>query len=417
MTPTLSHRLDQAGRWMRNAAESLSTVVAAHTSPLAGRLRLERASEPGSVRAVPSAALVEPPRVVLDAVFFQLQTTGIAHMWSALMQQWSESEFAPHLVVLDRGGTAPRLPGFTYREMPELRHYDSSAQRFALQAVCDSEHADVLLSTYYTTGTSTPSIMCAYDMIPEVMGFDLHAPMWRDKRRAIEHAGAFVAISQCTADDLIRFYPTAEEHPLLVAHCAADPLFEPAPPAEVARVLGELGLPDAYVVFVGDRDAPQKNAALAIKALAAIDPAGRPALLCVGGAPELEPHLASLAGSANVRVAALDNVRLRAAYTGARALLYPSLYEGFGLPILEAMACGCPVITCPVSAMPEVAGDAARFVSTDDADELARAIVELADPTVRERFRDLGLARACDFDWGATAARVAAFVTRFAAGR
>ena len=94
-------------------------------------------------------------------------------------------------------------------------------------------------------------------------------------------------------------------------------------------------------------------------------------------------------------------------YAGAGVFVYPSLYEGFGLPVLEAMACGTPVIASNTSALPEIAGDAARLVDPRDVDELARALVEmLSDTALRETFTQKGLAHVKTFSWQATARRV-----------
>ena len=90
-------------------------------------------------------------------------------------------------------------------------------------------------------------------------------------------------------------------------------------------------------------------------------------------------------------------------YRAADVFVYPSLNETFGLPILEAMACGCPVVTSDITAMPETAGGAAMLSDPKDPASIARAIVEAAGPD-RDRLRDLGLRRAGQFTWGATAA-------------
>jgi glycosyltransferase involved in cell wall biosynthesis len=90
-------------------------------------------------------------------------------------------------------------------------------------------------------------------------------------------------------------------------------------------------------------------------------------------------------------------------YRAADAFVYPSLNETFGLPILEAMACGCPVVTSDTSAMPETAGGAAVLSDPTEPASIARAIVEAAGPG-RDRLRELGLRRAAEFTWGATAA-------------
>jgi alpha-1,3-rhamnosyl/mannosyltransferase len=97
---------------------------------------------------------------------------------------------------------------------------------------------------------------------------------------------------------------------------------------------------------------------------------------------------------------------LPAVYTGASALVYPSLYEGFGLPILEAMACGCPVICSKVASMPEAAGDAALYIDPRDTDSLVHAIDTLVpDPGARQALKAAGLARAGQFTWEKTARR------------
>jgi glycosyltransferase involved in cell wall biosynthesis len=90
-------------------------------------------------------------------------------------------------------------------------------------------------------------------------------------------------------------------------------------------------------------------------------------------------------------------------YRAADVFVYPSLNETFGLPILEAMACGCPVVTSDVSAMPETAGGAAVLADPKAPESIARAIVEAA--ASRDRLRDLGFARAAQFTWGATGAQ------------
>jgi len=95
----------------------------------------------------------------------------------------------------------------------------------------------------------------------------------------------------------------------------------------------------------------------------------------------------------------LSDEELRAAYSGSVALVYPSIYEGFGLPLLEAIACGCPVITCPNASIPEVAGEAALYVDDDDVEGLANALCEIQKPSVRQSLIAAGLEQAKKFSW------------------
>jgi len=386
------------------AGESAKTLI----EPMSDREQAR--TDGGALLHTPSRRLPDPPRIVLDGVFFQLQNTGINRVWRALMAHWSETGFARHIVVLDRMGTTPRFDGFTYRRMIPFRFHDSLAQRMALEAVCRAEHADLFISTYYTTPLTTRSLLYVYDMIPELFGFDLDRRPWREKRRAIEHASAYVAISNNTAQDLHRLYPAIGARPLTVAHCAVDPLFGPADGPGMDALRRDLGLPADYVLFVGARDVGYKNAALVFDALPLLPAADRPALLCVGGHATLEAEFAGRAAATTVRVARLTDAQLAAAYSGAVALVYPSEYEGFGLPILEAMACGCPVIACDNSSITEVAGDAAIYVPEDDPSALAAAVSRLRDLSTREAYRARGFARVGRFDWKRTADDVERFI-------
>ena len=114
---------------------------------------------------------------VLDAVFFQQGHTGIARLWQRALAAWGGNPFTQELVVVDRGGTCPRLPGITYADAPRYRLTPVYEDRSFLQEVCDRFGAGWFLSTYYTTPVTTPSVFVCYDMIPEVLRFDLTQPI------------------------------------------------------------------------------------------------------------------------------------------------------------------------------------------------------------------------------------------------
>jgi len=174
--------------------------------------------------------------------------------------------------------------------------------------------------------------------------------------------------------------------------------FYPRSSMEVSGFLRARCLPEKYFLFVGSGD-PRKNVNIIPEAL---DRAGLEAPLVVAG-------WSGWAGK-NVweKVLFLGYVgddELAFLYSGAIALIFPSRYEGFGLPILEAMACGCPVVTTREASMPEVAGDAALYMrDPDDAEGLAAMLKELsANPVSRRQWAEKGLAQARRFSWRNTA--------------
>jgi glycosyltransferase involved in cell wall biosynthesis len=134
--------------------------------------------------------------------------------------------------------------------------------------------------------------------------------------------------------------------------------------------------------------------------------------------PTIENKIYNIAQGLRIKLLGrVSDEELATAYSGAEALVFPSLYEGFGLPLIEAMACGCPVICSSAGSLGEVAGDAAILVSGRDPGELAAAMERVADPSVRQRLVAAGLERAKRFRWDETARRVREAIESVAAHR
>jgi glycosyltransferase involved in cell wall biosynthesis len=336
--------------------------------------------------------------IVIDAVFFQLYQTGIARVWRSLLREWVETDFGKRLVVLDRGGTAPRFDGLRYIDVPRYDYADTDVDRAMLQRVCDAENAALFISSYYTCPLTTPSVFMAHDMIPELVGIDVaNNPMWREKHVSVRHASRFLAVSQNTANDLRRFFPDIASGNVTVTHCGVD-FVAPASDAVAAfRKANNIDRP--YFLLVGGRDG-YKNGILFFQAFAALGAArARYAIVCTGPMVTLEPEYASCVGGATVHMLNLSDADLQAAYAGALALIFPSLYEGFGMPVAEAMACGCPVVTTRRGSIPEVAGDAALYVEVGDVRGMTRALKQVQKTATRKRMVAAGLKRATLFSW------------------
>ncbi|MEP6487436.1 glycosyltransferase [Microcoleus vaginatus GB2-A3] len=337
--------------------------------------------------------------ILVDGVFFQMYRTGIARVWRSLLEEWAENGFAKHIIVLDRVGTSPKIAGIRYCTVPAYDYSKTDADREMLQQVCDEIGADLFISTYYTTPLSTPSVFMAYDMIPEVVRANLNQePMWKEKHYAIHHASAYITISENTASDLTKFFPESASKSVTVAQCGVQSLFSPASQEDINGFKNKYGISKPYFISVGG-GADYKNSILFFKAFAQLASKQGFEIVCTGSGVLLEGELRNYTLGTVVHKLQLDDQELRLAYAGAVALVYPSKYEGFGLPILEAIACGCPVITCPNSSLPEVAGEAALYVKDDDVDGLANALCEVQKPKVRNSLIAAGLEQAKKFSW------------------
>jgi glycosyltransferase involved in cell wall biosynthesis len=194
-------------------------------------------------------------------------------------------------------------------------------------------------------------------------------------------------------------------------------------PAGEAELRARLGLGERPVLLSVSAKRPHKNLARLLRAVAAI-PAERRPVLVIPGYPT--PHEAELREQATelgigddvVFPAWIDAAELEGLYALAAAVVFASLYEGFGLPVLEAMARGVPVVTSDRSSLPEVAGDAALLVDPTDVDAIRTAIERvLGDQRERERLRAAGLARAAEHTWERTAEATVAVYERALRGR
>jgi glycosyltransferase involved in cell wall biosynthesis len=221
-------------------------------------------------------------------------------------------------------------------------------------------------------------------MIPEVEGVNLSTPMWREKHFGIRHASAYIAISENTARDLVKFFPDIASDSVTVAHCGVNSKFAPASPEAVNHFKNKYGISKPYFLLIGP-GIGYKNGTLFFQAFAQLESRQGFEIVCTGSDLLLDTKFRDYTSGCAVHIVLqLSDEELIAAYSGAVALVYPSKYEGFGLPVLEAIACGCPVITCANASIPEVAGKAALYVNDTDVSGLANALCEVQKPDVRK---------------------------------
>ncbi|HHS97987.1 MAG TPA: glycosyltransferase family 1 protein [Chloroflexi bacterium] len=238
--------------------------------------------------------------------------------------------------------------------------------------------------------------------------------------RSVARADRVLADSEATRADLIRLLGVPPEK-VEVLYSGVDPRFRPEPePGERERLRARYGIGDQpYILSVGTLQ-PRKNFVRLIRAFARLRSAPlrlAPRLLIAGGRGWLYEEVLEEAERRGDRVRLLgfvDDADLPALYRNARLFVFPSFYEGFGLPVLEAMACGVPVVCSSASSLPEVAGDAALLVDPHDEEGLAAAMERaLADETLRAEMRARGLQQAARFTWDRAARQLLSVFDQF----
>ncbi len=249
----------------------------------------------------------------------------------------------------------------------------------------------------------------AFLRYPEFMTAESRAYYNAQIQRSANEADAIIVNSQATKDETVA---TLNIHPskVTVTHLAPAAEFSPSKPQDIQTTLKNYAIQAPYLLYVGTFE-PRKNVPGLLKSYAKAyhaDP-DLPNLVLVGNTGWLFEDVDTLIDTLGIRtklqfLSDIAGQDLPALYSGATALVLISHYEGFGLPVLEAMACGTPVITSNVGALPEVAGDAAILVDHNDHDTVAAAIVRLVtDSDLRNQLSELGLARADQFSWQALA--------------
>lgn len=367
--------------------------------------------------------------IVIDGVIFQMQAGrphGISRMWRTLLEELAGLPLGRDLLLLDRDGTAPDFAGIRARRIGLFSLRDPAAQTVALEAVCREEGADLFLSTYYSHTHGTPSALMLYDMIiehlsasPDRSGENLHGRVRQlealAKKMAIRRAASFMSISNATAEAFRRFYPEEKHKPLEVVPLAAAASFRPRTAEEVAAFRRRCDFKRPYYLLVGQRGG-YKNARLFMDGFARLPDSRDFEVVMAGGEADLDPESRRLLGDHAWRIAFFSDSDLACAYSGAVALVYPSLMEGFGLPPLEAMRCGCPVIACRVSSLPEVAGGAALYLERAEPECMRLALEQVRAPERRTDLIARGLLQAGRFSWRESAERFSRAIEA-AAGR
>ena len=356
--------------------------------------------------------------VFVDGIIFARQRHGgVSTVWREYLRRLPNYGVTVQLLLPRQHGSAALSALLEDRQRYHVirdyfcwprRIFERAAVRSAVVRRHLDASARVFQSTYFSTvyGTSIPKVVMLYDMILERQEREPEQ-RWAEwgiaiKRAALHNADHIVAISQSTRRDLLETYPAISAGKVTVIPLAAE---APERHTRVSfpDVIRKCGLDLAagsYLLYVGARHG-YKNYQIIVDLLRHRRGSRELRVLCVGG----ESHQRDLAAlralglERNVLfVEFVGDDELSVLYRNALALIYPSRYEGFGLPVLEAMAEGCPVVCSEAASLPEVGGDAALYFAPESVESLESALTRLLS-TARDEIVQRGLRNAARFSW------------------
>lgn len=258
--------------------------------------------------------------------------------------------------------------------------------------------------------------------IPHAYGRIYRRYMVMQTKRSLRAADAVIAVSEKTRDDLIKVFRAEPKRVTVIPNGIGEEFRNDYDQDYLSKVRAQLMLPERYILHVGVVEV-KKNIGVLLQAAAPLIKRGLVDGVVLAGRDGLGADkirgLANKLGLGNRAhfLGFVPQELLPGVYNLANAVVFPSLYEGFGLPVLEAMACGTPVITSNISSLPEVAGDAALLVSPNNSEELKQALERvLTDERLRASLREKGLTRVQEFTWEKTAAKHIEVYRRVLAG-
>jgi len=326
--------------------------------------------------------------------YFELMRNFDRETKAEIALKFSNNEFASELGL-------KATPFFARKNFIGKRFIMNLLNKICLAPVIRTGNYDLLHATYFDPYfinlTSKPKVITVHDLTFDIFpqyfkSYDFSK--YSNKAKCLEAADAIIAVSENTKKDIVRYYHIPEEKIHVVYHGVNK--------LEKIEISND-GIPGKFILFVGNRSG-YKNFGFFIQSIS-------PLLLnendlnvvCIGGGQfsEQEKSLFKLLGIFDqLKFVSFSEERLQWLYENALSFVFPSLYEGFGMPILEAFSNNCPVAVSNCSCFPEIAGDAALYFEPDNRDSILDVVSSLVyNSSIRESFKVKGAKRVEQFSW------------------
>lgn len=340
-------------------------------------------------------------KIILDNIVFSLQKSGgISVVWYELLSRLFRDCFLVSCIHYDNQNIFSKKLSYGEDKMINKGILRNPFVRYWNPRLLGEKEQFIFHSSYYRT-SSNPlaiNITTVHDFTYEYYNHGISKWVHSlQKKRAIKRADYVICISESTKKDLLHFIPEIDARKIKVIYNGVSDDYYKIPALSLKNT--EIPFPlRSYAVFVGSRTG-YKNFSLAVKAIASSQ-----LNLVIVGAPLsneeksfLKEHFEDM-----TRVfctGRIDNTQLNVLYNCAYVLLYPSKYEGFGIPVLEAQKAGCPVIAYNASSIPEIIGDDLLLINHSSVDDIHRCLKILEDDTIRFQIIDKGIVNARRFSW------------------
>ena len=349
-------------------------------------------------------------KILIDARVISDKMHGIARYSYNLIENIAEIDTENEYILLS-GYSELQVFSSRYKNFKFIKCNTplySVQEQLIIPPILKRENIDLYHSPTFSAPIYQPCkvIMTVYDMIHLIFGRPIHRLYYKYiAKRAMTKALCIITLSEYSKNDIVKWLGIPQEK-IYVTHSGVDKRFKPtgdaAMPDEIKK---RFGISNRYILFVGNQK-PHKNSIGTLKAFKmAVKKERLPHYLILVGIKKdiIEDKNNGIGDEFNNRIICIDNLTdndLIKLYQSADLFLLPSLYEGFGLPMLEAMACGVPVITSNRTSIPEVTGNAAILVDPENIQEIANAICKvLKDENLKSDLIRKGLKRAKMFSW------------------